>query len=161
MTRFGLDRGWREVRRSFVLRGRSTRADALACAAWVFAAVLGVAFVAAIAFAHDLLTPPIGDALDWAVALGPTIPFLGVLARRLNDQDRSRWWLLAWALLLCTLAMQEWMEEGWRPLDLNRSLAEGMVKILALPFAVLLCSPGTIGPNRHGPDPREPVPEPS
>jgi uncharacterized membrane protein YhaH (DUF805 family) len=66
-----------------------------------------------------------------AAAMGLTfvlwIPLLAAGARRLHDQDRSGWWQLA----------------------------------LLIPYFGIICitgimaAPGTRGPNRHGPDPRE------
>ena len=61
------------------------------------------------------------------VSLGLFIPNLAVSVRRLHDTERSGWWLLLWLLPVL----------GW----------------IALFVFYLL--PGTVGPNRFGPDPKE------
>jgi uncharacterized membrane protein YhaH (DUF805 family) len=55
------------------------------------------------------------------------VPSVAVAFRRLHDTDRSAWWLLLWLLPVL----------GW---------------IALFVFYVL---PGTVGPNRFGPDPKE------
>ena len=69
----------------------------------------------------------VGDLLMLVFALGLLIPSLALGFRRLHDIDKSAWWLLI-----------------------------GLIPILGglvlLYFAVL---PGTVGPNRFGPDPKE------
>lgn len=62
--------------------------------------------------------------------LASIVPGLAVSVRRLHDQDRTGWLLLLWLIPLL----------GW--------------------FAVfvLMCLEGTRGPNRFGPDPKNPTP---
>ena len=76
----------------------------------------------------------VGELIDKAVGspiVGPIIslvlvlPNLAVLARRLHDIDRTSWWLLLYFVPVI----------GW---------------IALIGFA---CLPGTLGPNRYGPDP--------
>lgn len=56
------------------------------------------------------------------------IPGLAVAVRRLHDQDRS-----GWLLLLVFIPLFGWFA-----------------------LFVLMCLDGTLGPNRHGPDPKRP-----
>lgn len=58
------------------------------------------------------------------------VPGLAVSVRRLHDQDRSGWLLLLWLIPFL----------GWFAL------------------LVLMCLDGTRGPNRFGPDPKNPTP---
>lgn len=58
------------------------------------------------------------------------VPGLAVSVRRLHDQDRTGWLLLLWFIPVL----------GWFAL------------------LVLMCLEGTRGPNRFGPDPKNPTP---
>ncbi|MFM2370856.1 MAG: hypothetical protein RIS85_578 [Pseudomonadota bacterium] len=58
------------------------------------------------------------------------VPGLAVTIRRLHDQDRSGWLLLLWLIPFL----------GW------------------FAILVLMCLDGTRGPNRFGPDPKNPTP---
>lgn len=58
------------------------------------------------------------------------MPGLAVSVRRLHDQDRTGWLLLLWFIPVL----------GWFAL------------------LVLMCLEGTRGPNRFGPDPKNPTP---
>lgn len=58
------------------------------------------------------------------------IPGLAVSVRRLHDQDRTGWLLLLWLIPFL----------GW------------------FAILVLMCLEGTRGPNRFGPDPKNPTP---
>lgn len=70
----------------------------------------------------------VGDAISGLFALVNFIPSLSVWVRRLHDIDRSAWWILLIFLPIL----------GW--------------------FALLVfaCLDGTRGPNRYGPDPKNP-----
>jgi len=72
----------------------------------------------------------VGGILLALFRLASFIPGLAVGVRRLHDQDRSGWLLL---LLLVPIL-------GWFALF------------------VLMCLPGTVGPNRFGEDPKNPTP---
>ncbi len=80
----------------------------------------------------------IGIALFMIWSLGIFIPSIAVTIRRLHDRDMSGWWYGGL-----------WIA-GFIPL----------VNILAifgyLALLVVLCLPGTEGPNRYGPDPMDP-----
>jgi len=61
------------------------------------------------------------------------IPGIAVTVRRLHDRDMSGWWYLGVAVL------------GQVPY---------LGALIQLGFLVLMCLPGTPGPNRFGPDPK-------
>ena len=114
------------------------------------------------------IVPVIGQ-IYWLVLL---IPSLAVSARRLHDTGRSAWWLLLYlASILATgiafaalvLAFVIGDDRG------NDEAALGVALIAIVSFLIALgCSiaplifyvlPGTVGPNRYGPDPLHPEPE--
>lgn len=69
-------------------------------------------------------------------ALGTFIPQLAVTVRRLHDRDMSGWFLLLFIVLLMI----------------------PFINFLAIiAFLVLMCLEGTKGPNRFGPDPKDPA----
>jgi uncharacterized membrane protein YhaH (DUF805 family) len=68
-------------------------------------------------------------------ALGVLIPGIAVTVRRLHDRDMSGWWYLGFALMGAIPLV------GW---------------IASIAFLVIMCLPGTPGPNRFGPDPLDP-----
>ena len=69
----------------------------------------------------------------WALVI--FIPGIAVTVRRLHDRDMSGWWYLGFILLGAIPFV------GW---------------IASIVFLVILCLPGTSGPNRFGPDPLDP-----
>jgi len=69
----------------------------------------------------------------WGLAV--IIPAIAVVVRRLHDRDMSGWWYLGLILV------------SWIPIV-------GLVAVIA--FLVLMFLPGTVGPNRFGPDPKDP-----
>ncbi|MES2494293.1 MAG: DUF805 domain-containing protein [Pseudomonadota bacterium] len=70
-----------------------------------------------------------GGILQNLFALASFIPSLAVAVRRLHDQDRT-----GWLLLLVFIPILGWFA-----------------------LLVLMCLEGTRGPNRFGPDPKNPV----
>lgn len=67
--------------------------------------------------------------------LGSAIPGIALVVRRLHDRDVSGWWYLGYILV------------SWIPIV---SFAAGIV------FLVFMVLEGTRGPNRFGPDPKDP-----
>ena len=78
----------------------------------------------------------IGAGLLALFALGSLIPMIAVVVRRLHDRDMSGWWYLG-------------------------AIVGGMIPfvgfLVSLGFLVLMFLPGTPGPNRFGPDPKDPA----
>ena len=64
------------------------------------------------------------------------IPSVAVTVRRLHDRDMSGWWYLGFIVLGAIPFV------GW---------------IANIAFLVILCLPGTAGPNRFGEDPLDPT----
>ena len=64
------------------------------------------------------------------------IPSIAVTVRRLHDRDMSGWWYLGFIVLGAIPFV------GW---------------IANIAFLVILCLPGTAGPNRFGEDPKDPT----
>ena len=77
----------------------------------------------------------IGAGLLGIWALASFIPMIAVVVRRLHDRDMSGWWYLG-------------------------AIVAGMIPFVgilaSLALLVLLLLPGTAGPNRFGPDPKDP-----
>ena len=63
------------------------------------------------------------------------VPSIAVVVRRLHDRDMSGWWYLG-------------------------AIVAGMIPFVgflaSIALLVLMCLPGTPGPNRFGPDPKDP-----
>ena len=64
--------------------------------------------------------------VGWVYAIAMQIPVLAVMVRRLHDLNLSGWWALVWLIPFI-----DWLLLLW------------------------LAFPGTFGPNRFGPDPRQ------
>jgi len=71
-------------------------------------------------------------AIYWLATIIPTI---AVTVRRLHDRDMSGWWYLGVIVL------------SFIPL---------VGALVSIAFLVIMFLPGTIGPNRFGPDPKDP-----
>lgn len=94
---------------------------------WMFVLAYILAAIAAMIVGRIALGASGGQLLYALVVLALFIPSLALGFRRLHDVDKSAWWLLI----------------GLIP------LIGGLVLLF---FAV---QPGTVGPNRYGPDPRQ------
>lgn len=70
----------------------------------------------------------IGSAALLIFALGSFIPSLAVMIRRLHDQDKSGWFVLL-----------------------------SLVPLANIVLLVFMCLEGTKGPNKYGPDPKDPA----
>ena len=68
-------------------------------------------------------------------ALAVLIPSIAVVVRRLHDRDMSGWWYLGAAVA---------------------SIIPLVGFIASIAFLVIMFLPGTAGPNRFGPDPKDP-----
>jgi len=99
--------------------------------------------------------------LYFLVVLALFIPSLAVLVRRLHDTDRSGWWVLApiapYLLVFAGAGMMAASPENAAAggiLSLIGGLGTLALGITLFVFTVL---DGTRGPNRFGPDPKNPV----
>ena len=70
----------------------------------------------------------------WWLAI--IVPSIAVTVRRLHDRDMSGWWYLGFFIA------------GFIPL---------INFVSGIAFLVLMLLPGTAGPNRFGPDPKDPA----
>jgi uncharacterized membrane protein YhaH (DUF805 family) len=102
------------------------------------------------------------------------IPYFAVLTRRLHDTGRSAWWMLLLApgylspMLMSGALAGSIGQLGTEGADqatagaalLSAMAGAGMIMLLAsicnFILFVLTLMPGTRGPNRFGPDPRDP-----
>jgi uncharacterized membrane protein YhaH (DUF805 family) len=78
----------------------------------------------------------IGAVILGLFTLAILVPGLAVTVRRLHDRDLSGWWYLGVAI------------GGQIPF---------LGPLISLGFLVLMCLPGTPGPNRFGNDPKDPL----
>lgn len=86
-------------------------------------------------------TPPgplfwVGAGLLGLYALAIIVPAIAVVVRRLHDRDMSGWWYLG---------------------VIVASMIPFVGFIAGIAFLVLMFLPGTPGPNRFGPDPKDPA----
>ena len=78
----------------------------------------------------------IGAGLLGLYALAILVPSIAVVVRRLHDRDMSGWWYLG---------------------VIVASMIPFVGFIAGIAFLVLMLLPGTPGPNRFGPDPKDPA----
>lgn len=145
----------RTLVRGLSFAGRSSRAE------------LAVAFIAAMVFvplgslALMLAGAPTGRWTILALNLVSMIPFPALLARRLHDQGRSGWLILP-ALFGFSLWLGRSLVATTQGVDARIALDRVIwpldwIAIAAnIVMIALLVLPGTRGPNRFGPDPRDP-----
>ena len=98
------------------------------------------------------------------------IPSLAVSARRLHDTGRSAWWLLLYlaSILATGIGFAALVLAFAFSSDTGKYVAEWSVFLLAflalvsffiaLALLIFCVLPGTVGPNRYGPDPLHPEP---
>ncbi|NBW74771.1 MAG: DUF805 domain-containing protein [Sphingomonadaceae bacterium] len=140
---------------SFTLHGRATRTE---LASYILSAVfvtLAVSFASALA-APYAVRALVSDGLTMLLA----IPVPALLVRRLHDQGRSG--RLVW---LAVLAFGVWLVrtvisntlgmEARIGFDRMTWLLDWAVIFANLAAVILAILPGTAGPNRYGPDPRQ------
>ena len=135
----------RTLLHTFDFAGRSTRTEVLF---WVLVAQAAVG-LAVFSLPWDFGVPH--DVSRNAFTLLFFIPAVALIARRLNDQERTRWWLLLLPLGLVDEVM------GLFPMATDvPEWIFGAANLLALVglIAVLFLESGTPGPNRFGDDPR-------
>lgn len=135
----------RTVLHTFDFQGRSTRTETLF---WLLIAqfLAGLPRTAA-----SPLSAASYDVAENTLVLLLFAPFVALAARRLNDQERTRWWLLLLPLGLVDEAAGLFPSmlgpPGWVFAMTNLFAFLGL-------FAVLFLETGTPGPNKFGENPR-------
>ena len=144
------------VRNAANFSGRARRTE-LVCY-WIAVTLISVV----IGFATFGVLPWGKDVLVSEVARAPlAIPLFALFARRMHDQNRSGWWtlLIVASILLSIPDFLRWTQTD--PMQLLAYEQSGphplrwvSATISILAFTLSLW-PGTVGPNKFGPDPRE------
>ncbi len=142
------------IQRTFAFAGRSGRSELIA---YLFAALLvsvPVSFVTGLVLEHDAHMLA-GNGLTVLLAL--SVPAL--LVRRFHDSGRSgAWvWLAVFGFavwLLRTVISALWGLDARLGFDGWTWLLDWAVIVANLASVMLALLPGTVGPNRYGPDPR-------
>lgn len=103
------------------------------------------------------LFAPISGLLSFLYGLATLLPSLAVTVRRLHDTDRRWWWML-----LPIGGTASMMALAFLFAEILEGPALGLIMVLLFfgsPVALLalLCVDGTRGPNRFGPDPKDPA----
>ena len=145
----------RTVALSFTFQGRATRTE---LASYILSAVfvtLAVSFATAL-FASYPVRALVSDGLTVLLA----IPVLALLVRRLHDQDRSGKlvWLAIFAFAVWLVRMVIANVAGMDAriaFDRMTWLLDWAAIFANLAAVILAILPGTAGPNRFGPDPRQ------
>ena len=159
-------------------RGRARRAEY-----WLFVifqgGAVGLCLLAAISAFSDKDVAAaagrfaLGLGVAGLVAVGLVIPYFAVLARRLHDADKSAWWMLLLApgylspMLIggavvgaAGQAMAGGDQAAAEAAVLSAAGGSGAVMLVAslcnMVLLALTMTRGTRGPNRFGPDPRDP-----
>ena len=109
----------------------------------VFGAIMMAGGFSLAALSDPTATPPqpgalfyVGAGLLGLYALAVFIPNLAVNVRRLHDRNMSGWFLLLFIVLSAIPFIGILVSIGW---------------------LVLMCLPGTPGPNKYGADPKDPA----
>ena len=88
--------------------------------------------------------------------LGLGIPLLAASVRRLHDRNWRGWWLITPPVPFVFLVSLRLMFNGNEIGGVAASVACVLAWAgLSLLIVIRLCQPGTDGPNRFGPDPRQ------
>ena len=157
-------------------RGRARRAEY-----WLFVLFQGVLLGLLLALAMGSLGQKTTQAavagfMLWIGLLGLAglalfIPNLAVLVRRLHDTGRSGWWILLQApgwfapMLVGGALATAGAQAGGDPAAATSAIVGALAGSSMIMMAASLCSlvlfvftllPGTKGPNRFGPDPKDP-----
>ena len=161
MVEFGeaIARGFQNY---FSFSGRATRAEYW----WFFLFTQIISFTGIIPF--------IGWIISIFGSIAIIIPSISLASRRLHDIGRSAWWLLVWLLIVGAWAL--WTiglvtaltgleetssdEEAWAIIG-SWLLGAGVLILvnigLGIWWLVWFVQKGDKGPNKYGPDPRQPT----
>ena len=92
-------------------------------------------------------------------SLATFLPSLAAMVRRLHDTNRSGWWVLAYYLFIIVGEVVMFINVGYSFSTGGMKMALAMMifglGMLAISIVLLvwLCTAGTNGPNKYGPDP--------
>ncbi|NML06022.1 DUF805 domain-containing protein [Sphingomonas sp. G-3-2-10] len=143
------------LRNMLIVSGRSTRSEVVAF--FVLASLMNLS-----PFLADPEASPLLRALVTGWQIVWSLPWIALFVRRLHDQDRPAWWVLLMAVeAIVALPLLALREPGAADF-LNLTGAPPLATALSAVFLasmltqlVLMLLPGTPGPNRYGPDPRD------
>lgn len=126
----------------FRFSGRASRSEFW----WFMLFIFLVNLVTGIVF--SFLPATLAASLSLVVSLMLLPANLGVTVRRLHDRNMRGWWLLLPIVSLILGIMSVGGPASQGPVVSMLSLA------LCLAYLIILCMPGTPGPNRFGEDPK-------
>lgn len=125
----------------FSFKGRASRSEFW----WFMCCIFLINLASGIIF--SFLPATIAASLSLVISLVLLPANLGVTVRRLHDRNMSGWWLLLPLISLVLGILGGNAGPGQNPAIAILSLG------LCLVYLIILCMPGTTGPNRFGPDP--------
>lgn len=153
--RFWLKLALKPLRDILVVSGRSTRSEVVAFF------LLGSMMSAAATIPSSAPGTPLQLLLTgWQILW--SLPWIALFVRRLHDQARTAWWVLLMAIeavvALPLVTLRAPGADSFLNLTGTPPLATALTAIFLasmLTQFVLMFLPGTSGPNRYGPDPRD------
>ena len=167
-------------------RGRATRSEYWLFVLLQAMLLTGCVVMAFASLGADSLGDIIGGFIGWLALAGLVmlifaVPYLAVLARRLHDAGQSALWMLLLtpihlspylSMFAASGAVRDLMNSGpasQEPAVVLGGLVQAMSGTMLISLIATVCSlillvltllPGSRGPNRFGPDPRNPSAEP-
>ena len=140
----------------FTFDGRMARRAYWIGAAWLMVAVFVAVFPIGLVEASSRPEGPMsrwGSIAVFVLSLMAMIPAYSLTIRRINDLDHPAW--VAWALVAVSVAEAARSAAGLDYGTNVMTMALGVVFALAFLWAVVVLGfrRGTVGPNRHGPNP--------
>lgn len=157
-------------RRTFDVRGRATRTEALCFLLVTWLIAVALAAPVALAWALGMIDVPRAPSPAWsvrnlvgtAITFLPVAPSFALLARRLHDIGMPGW--PAFPLMTLVAGLSLWRELA-APGYLALSPLPAGLEAVRIAGLVCLCAaliwPPQPGANRHGDDPRDAAPETS
>jgi|SRR5262245_32571323 len=143
----------------FGFSGRLNRAKFWLWLPIYFIAALVVGAIDFIAFIYVIHSPMLAGIVQLAFGIVALVSGLAVMTKRLHDRNKSAWWLVIFVLVSPVL-----LGIGKGIATSDSSDIRGLISsefilaanaILIWAFVELACLRGTVGTNRHGPDPLE------
>ena len=139
------------LRRYAEFSGRSQRKEYWMFALFTSLAALVLGVIEVVAGISQSIAGVYGP-LSAILVLATLVPSIAVSVRRLHDTDRSGWWLLAIVIPYAVVGF------GAATTNMTATMIGAVaVLIVAIALLVFFVSNGTQGPNRFGPDPKNPA----